>query len=181
MRRTAPWWERLIWAAPRHRRSRTAPDTYMSICRTKDSVAVVDTKTLMVTAHYDLGGQGGVPAALAFDVKITCSSAWQRRGRCRVQPQYEGSLQLAGRQHDDDHHGGCENGHTGHEYEPRGADLDAVRASDARARRPEAPTSTVFRSGTTSRSIRRLARPDLAERIRTTLAPAEARDRRTGP
>jgi DNA-binding beta-propeller fold protein YncE len=35
----------------------------------KDSVAVVDTKTMMVTAHYDLGGQGGTPAALAFDVK----------------------------------------------------------------------------------------------------------------
>jgi DNA-binding beta-propeller fold protein YncE len=35
----------------------------------KDNVAVVDAKTLTVTAHYDLGGKGGGPAGLAFDVK----------------------------------------------------------------------------------------------------------------
>lgn len=35
----------------------------------KDNVAVVDAKTLKVTAHYDLGGQGGTPAGLALDVK----------------------------------------------------------------------------------------------------------------
>ncbi len=35
----------------------------------KDNIAVVDAKTLIVTAHYDLGGKGGGPAGLAFDVK----------------------------------------------------------------------------------------------------------------
>ena len=35
----------------------------------KDNVAVVDAKTLTVTAHYDLAGKGGTPAGLAFDVK----------------------------------------------------------------------------------------------------------------
>jgi len=35
----------------------------------KDQVAVVDAKTLKVTAHYDLGGKGGGPAGLALDAK----------------------------------------------------------------------------------------------------------------
>lgn len=35
----------------------------------KDNTAIVDAKTLTVTAHYDLGGKGGGPAGLAFDVK----------------------------------------------------------------------------------------------------------------
>ena len=35
----------------------------------KDNIAVVDTKTLKVTAHYDLTGKGGGPGGLAFDVK----------------------------------------------------------------------------------------------------------------
>src|ERR1017187_10654907 len=35
----------------------------------KDNVAVVDAKTLTVTAHYELGDKGGTPAGLAFDVK----------------------------------------------------------------------------------------------------------------
>jgi DNA-binding beta-propeller fold protein YncE len=35
----------------------------------KDNVAVVDAKTLKVTAHYGLGSRGGGPAGLAFDVK----------------------------------------------------------------------------------------------------------------
>lgn len=35
----------------------------------KDNVAVVDAKTLTVTAHYGLSGKGGGPAGLAFDVK----------------------------------------------------------------------------------------------------------------
>jgi len=35
----------------------------------KDNVAVVDAKTLKVTAHYGLSGKGGGPAGLAFDVK----------------------------------------------------------------------------------------------------------------
>ena len=35
----------------------------------KDKVAVVDARTLKVLAHYDLGGKGGTPAGLAFDVK----------------------------------------------------------------------------------------------------------------
>jgi DNA-binding beta-propeller fold protein YncE len=35
----------------------------------KDSVAVVDVRTLAVTAKYDLTGRGGVPAGLALDEK----------------------------------------------------------------------------------------------------------------
>lgn len=35
----------------------------------KDNIAVVDSKTLKVTAHYGLNGKGGGPAGLAFDVK----------------------------------------------------------------------------------------------------------------
>jgi DNA-binding beta-propeller fold protein YncE len=35
----------------------------------KDNIAVVDTKTLTVTAHYDLAGKGGTCAGLALDVK----------------------------------------------------------------------------------------------------------------
>ena len=35
----------------------------------KNQIAVVDAKTLTVTAHYDLGDKGGTPAGLAFDAK----------------------------------------------------------------------------------------------------------------
>lgn len=35
----------------------------------KDNVAVVDAKTMKVTAHYDLGGKGSGPAGLALDAK----------------------------------------------------------------------------------------------------------------
>jgi DNA-binding beta-propeller fold protein YncE len=35
----------------------------------KDNVAVVDAKTLKVTAHYDIKGKGGTPAGLALDAK----------------------------------------------------------------------------------------------------------------
>ena len=35
----------------------------------KDNIAVVDTKTLTVTAHYDVAGKGGTCAGLAMDVK----------------------------------------------------------------------------------------------------------------
>jgi DNA-binding beta-propeller fold protein YncE len=35
----------------------------------KDNLAVVDVKTMKVTAHYDLGGKGGGPAGLGLDIK----------------------------------------------------------------------------------------------------------------
>ena len=35
----------------------------------KANVAVIDAKTMTVTAHYDLGDKGGTPAGLGFDVK----------------------------------------------------------------------------------------------------------------
>jgi DNA-binding beta-propeller fold protein YncE len=35
----------------------------------KDNIAVVDAKALTTTAHYDLGGKGGGPGGLAFDVE----------------------------------------------------------------------------------------------------------------
>jgi len=34
-----------------------------------NQIAAVDAKTMKVTAHYGLGGKGGAPAGLAFDVK----------------------------------------------------------------------------------------------------------------
>ena len=34
----------------------------------KDNIAVVDTRTMAVTAHYDIAGRGGTCAGLAFDV-----------------------------------------------------------------------------------------------------------------
>lgn len=35
----------------------------------KDNIAVVDAKTMTVTAHYDIAGKGGGPGGLAMDVK----------------------------------------------------------------------------------------------------------------
>jgi DNA-binding beta-propeller fold protein YncE len=35
----------------------------------KENIAVVDTKTMMVTAHYDVAGKGGTCAGLAMDLK----------------------------------------------------------------------------------------------------------------
>jgi DNA-binding beta-propeller fold protein YncE len=35
----------------------------------KSQIAVVDANTMKVTAHWDLGGKGGAPAGLGFDVK----------------------------------------------------------------------------------------------------------------
>ena len=35
----------------------------------KANIAVIDAKTMTVTAHYDLGDKGGTPAGLAFDPK----------------------------------------------------------------------------------------------------------------
>src|SRR5580704_2819002 len=35
----------------------------------KDNIAVVDAKTMTVTAHYDLAGKGGTPAGLGLDAK----------------------------------------------------------------------------------------------------------------
>jgi DNA-binding beta-propeller fold protein YncE len=35
----------------------------------KDNIAVVDVKTLKVTAHFDLGGKGGGPGGLGLDAK----------------------------------------------------------------------------------------------------------------
>ena len=89
----------------------------------KGNVAVVDAKTLAVTAHYDVSGKAGTCAGLAIDAKnrvlfVACRdsahdgdsqrrrrqhhhhAAAQRRHRWRrVQPRYDGSLQLARRRH----------------------------------------------------------------------------------
>ena len=89
----------------------------------KANIAVVDAKTMMVTAHYDLTGSGGTCAGLAMDVKNNILFAACRmpanmvilsatdgkiittipiNGGTRwrfVQPQYDGSVQLARRRH----------------------------------------------------------------------------------
>ena len=57
-----------LGGAPEQAASDGAGHLYVDI-ETKDNVAVVDVKTLKVTAHYDLQGKGGGPAGLAMDVK----------------------------------------------------------------------------------------------------------------
>ncbi len=92
----------------------------------KDSIAVVDAKTLKVTATYDLQGKGGTCAGLAMDVKnnilfASCRSPQTMvilnagdgkiletlpigggSGRCGVQPEDDGGVQLPGRRDADD-------------------------------------------------------------------------------
>ena len=46
-------WGRSTWAARRSRRQRWQGNCYIDI-EDKDNVAVVDAKTMKVTAHYDL-------------------------------------------------------------------------------------------------------------------------------
>ena len=94
----------------------------------KGTIAVVDTKTLTVTAHYDLAGKGGTCAGLAMDTKnhilfAACrnpanmvilnaddgkiiTTLPDRHGhgrRSRIQFKYDGSVQLSGRRYFDDH------------------------------------------------------------------------------
>jgi len=93
----------------------------------KANIAVVDTKTLTVTAHYDLTGKGGTCAGLALDAKnhilfSACrnpanmvmlnadngniiTTDRHRHRRRRIQPEHDGSVQLAGRRHAHDHQG----------------------------------------------------------------------------
>jgi DNA-binding beta-propeller fold protein YncE len=43
---------------------------HLYVCiENKDNIAVVDVKTLKVTAHYDIAGNGGGPAGLGFNAK----------------------------------------------------------------------------------------------------------------
>ena len=93
----------------------------------KENIAVVDTKTLMVTAHYDVTGKGGTCAGLALDAKnhilfaacrnpanmvilnaddgkiITTLPIGAGSDGALIQPEYDGSVQLAGRRHADHH------------------------------------------------------------------------------
>ena len=55
-------------AAPEQTVSDGKGNLYVDL-ENKDQIAVVDAKTLSVTARYDLGGKGGTPAGLAFDPK----------------------------------------------------------------------------------------------------------------
>jgi hypothetical protein len=54
--------------APEEAASDGAGHIYVDIVD-RDNVAVVDAKSLKVTAHYDMGGKGGSPAGLALDAK----------------------------------------------------------------------------------------------------------------
>ncbi len=91
----------------------------------KDNIAVVDAKTMTVTSHYDLSGQGGTCAGLAMDVKnqilfascrkpqnmvilqakdgkiITTFAHRQRHGRRGIQSENHGSVQFSRRWHPD--------------------------------------------------------------------------------
>src|SRR5436190_20470030 len=57
-----------LGGAPEQAQSDGQGHLYVDI-EDKDNVAVVDVKTLKVTAHYDLSGKGGGPAGLGLDVK----------------------------------------------------------------------------------------------------------------
>jgi DNA-binding beta-propeller fold protein YncE len=57
-----------IDGAPEQAQSDGAGHLYVDV-EDKENVAVVDTKALKVTAHYDLKGKGGVCAGLAMDVQ----------------------------------------------------------------------------------------------------------------
>jgi DNA-binding beta-propeller fold protein YncE len=57
-----------LGGAPEQAQSDGQGHLYVDI-EDKDNVAVVDVKTLTVTAHYDLAGKGGGPAGLGLDVK----------------------------------------------------------------------------------------------------------------
>jgi len=57
-----------LGGAPEQAASDSEGHLYVCI-EDKDNVAVVDVKTLKVTAHYDLGGKGGGPAGLGLDAK----------------------------------------------------------------------------------------------------------------
>jgi len=55
-----------LGGAPEQAVSDGAGHLYVDV-EDKANIAVVDTKTMQVTAHYDLGGQGGTCAGLAMD------------------------------------------------------------------------------------------------------------------
>jgi DNA-binding beta-propeller fold protein YncE len=57
-----------LGGAPEQGASDEAGHVYIDL-EDKGSVAVVDSKAMKVTAHYDLGGKGGTPAGLALDAK----------------------------------------------------------------------------------------------------------------
>jgi len=57
-----------LGGAPEQAASDNKGNLYVCI-EDKDNIAVVDVKTLKVTAHYDLAGKGGGPAGLGFDAK----------------------------------------------------------------------------------------------------------------
>jgi DNA-binding beta-propeller fold protein YncE len=57
-----------LGGAPEQMTSDGRGDLYVDV-EDKGNVAVVDAKTLAVTAHYDLAGQGGVCAGLALDAR----------------------------------------------------------------------------------------------------------------
>ena len=50
----------------------------------KDNIAVIDAKTMKVTAHYDLAGKGGTCAGLAIDVKTNILFASCRKPQTMV-------------------------------------------------------------------------------------------------
>lgn len=57
-----------LGGAPEQAASDGAGHVYVDI-EDKDNIAVVDAKTLKVTAHYDLAGKGGGPGGLGLDAK----------------------------------------------------------------------------------------------------------------
>lgn len=57
-----------LGGAPEQAQSDGKGHIYVDI-EDKDNIAVIDAKTMQVTAHYDLTGKGGGPGGLGFDAK----------------------------------------------------------------------------------------------------------------
>jgi DNA-binding beta-propeller fold protein YncE len=67
-----------VGGAPEQAASDGMGNVYVDV-EDKDNVAVIDAHSLKVTAHYDLAGKGGGPAALAIDAKNHLLFAFCRR------------------------------------------------------------------------------------------------------
>jgi DNA-binding beta-propeller fold protein YncE len=72
-----------VGGAPEQAASDGAGKVYIDV-EDKDNVAVIDARSLKVTAHFDLAGKGGGPAGLALDAKNHVLFAFCRRPNTAV-------------------------------------------------------------------------------------------------
>jgi hypothetical protein len=84
--------------------------TLYVVMQRESNVAVVDAKTMKVTAHLDFKEKGGSCNGLALDAKnkvlfVACGNSSMRLGRRRIQSRDDGSVQRARQRHDDHRQG----------------------------------------------------------------------------